>query len=158
MSGARPRLRRLAAVAAVALVAGAAAACDGGVPTESALGQFAGGVGQSETRVDARIVGGWSRTLFFDDPRGGVVVNETRFTVRADGRFSRLQVTSDFGSGFGDQVASQGTWAARDGTLILTYETPTFRTDEVPYRLEFTIDGTRLFLDGLPFVQTATGL
>jgi hypothetical protein len=140
------------------LLAGAAAACDPGVPTESELGQLAGGGDRSETQLDARIVGGWSRTLFFDLPDGRIVVNETRFDFRANGRFTRLQITSDFGSGLGDQVASQGTWTTRDGTLTLTYETPAFRTDELPYRLESSIDGTRLFLDGLLFVQTATGL
>lgn len=153
----RPALRRLARAAAVALLA-AGAACDSGVPSEPTLGQFAGGVGQSETQLDARLVGSWARILFFDDAGGRVVVNETRFTFRADGRFARLQITSDFGSGFGDQVASQGTWTTRNGTLVLTYETPTFDTDELSYRLEATSDGTRLFLDGLLFVQTTTGL
>lgn len=148
---------RVGRLAAAALLAAGAAACDG-VPTDVDLGQRAGGgERQAESRLDTRLVGTWTRIVFFGGGGGNTVTNETRFTFRGDGRFVRRQVTSDFTTGFGDEVVAQGTWRTQDGTLLLDFESPTLTGVQLPYQLQETIDGTRLFLDGLLYVPIATG-
>ena len=130
------------------------AACDGnpvavigtiGAPRPGNPGTS--GTGTSGSSIDSRLVGGWSRTLLFQDDVGAVHASRTTWRFGADAMATRAVVATNLTFGLVDSVVTLARWRTEGGAVVFTY-LPEGRGTA---RFDYVFQGTTLILGGLGF-------
>ena len=130
------------------------AACDGnpvavigtlGAPRPGNPGTS--GTGTAGSSIDARLVGGWSRTLLFQDEVGAVHASRTTWRFGADAMATRAVVATNLTFGLVDSVVTVARWRTEGGAVVFTW-LPEGRGSA---RFDYVLQGTTLILGGLGF-------
>ena len=135
--------RQLLLTASIAL---AAAGCES-VEIAGSLGT--GGLTRGQSA--SFLVGRWFRV---ESGAGfGGTITQTSWEFRVDGTAIRtLTVRSPEGDVL-ESSQSQLGWRAGRGVLTLEFGPPTLRALSVPYSIEYGVQGTVLYLQGVPYLR-----
>ena len=139
----RTMRRQLLLTASIAL---AAAGCES-VEIAGSLGT--GGLARGQNA--AFLVGRWFRV---ENGAGfGGTVTQTAWEFRVDGTAIRtLTVRTPEGQVL-ESTQSRLGWRAGRGVLTLTFEEPLLRSLSVPYSIDYGVQGTVLYLQGVPYLR-----
>ena len=97
--------------------------------------------------IDSRLVGGWSRTLLFQDNLGAVHASRTTWRFGADRIATRAVVASNLTFGIVDSVVVAARWRTEGATVVLTFLPEGSGTA----RFDYLIQGTTLIMGGIGF-------
>ena len=154
-SRARVRLRRLALAAAAVLLA----ACAGDAITGNAAPPGPTGTGTTGqtggTNAEGRLVGRWSRTIYFYDDSGDLHSSETLWTFASDGNGARTVYARNVTWGYEDAVVTLVRWSVDGSDVVVAYQAPDSGTARFSYRFEPSFTGDLLWLGDLRFVRVA---
>ena len=138
------RMRRpLLLTASLALVA---AACES-VEIAGSLGT--GGLARGQSA--SFLVGKWFRVE--TEPTIGGTVTQTSWEFRIDGTAVRTVTVRTAQGQVLETTQSELGWRAGRGVLTLRFGQPILHTLSVPYSIEYGVQGTVLFLQGLPYLR-----
>jgi hypothetical protein len=139
----RTMRRQLLLTASIALVA---AGCES-VEITGSLGT--GGLTRGQSA--SFLVGRWFRV---ESAAGfGGTVTQTSWEFRIDGTATRTVTVRAPEGEVLETTQSQLGWRAGRGVLTLAFDQPTLRTLSVPYAIEFGVQGTVLYLQGVPYLR-----
>lgn len=150
------RLTSALRAAAVTMVLAGAIACGGADVTGTAgrgTGTSGGGTDGGATTGDARLVGRWSRTVYFYDEYGGLNSSRTEWTFAADGSAARTVTATNWDLGWSDAVVSLARWSTAGNEIVIAYQPPDAGTVRFAFRFESTIDGPMLWLGEAGFFR-----
>ncbi len=148
-SAPRPRLA-WACLLAVLLVAG----CEGspvtitgnaGAPRPTNPGTS--GTGTTPARGDARLVGGWSRTILLQDNTGAVHASRTTWRFGTNALATRSVVASNLTFGLVDSVVTSARWHTQGASVVIDY----LPEGTGSARFDYLFQGTMLILGGIAF-------
>jgi hypothetical protein len=150
------RLTSALRAAAVAMVLAGALACGGADVTGTAgrgTGTSGGGTDGGTTTGDARLVGRWSRTVYFYDEYGSLNSSRTEWTFAADGAAARTVTATNWDLGLSDAVVALARWSTAGNEIVIAYQPPDAGTVRFAFRFESTIDGPMLWLGEAGFFR-----
>lgn len=123
------------------------AACSGDVA--ASLGPGGTFNGNAFALTPDALIGQW--TNITNDVRNVGLVTQTTWTFQSGGAATRTITTLTSLGSVLSTTSVQAKWTLGVGVLLLDFGAPSFIILRVPYTIQFGVQSTTLFLDGVPY-------